>query len=226
MTRRRSASSVLRVVVGAPAAIVLIASCSYDWTFTPDGGTSGGIGIGSVGDASPPDDGGVVSTKDATTGDVVTSPPLGSCRTSAECGSNGTQYCHFADGSCGRNGTAGTCAFVEMACTTNPPGTPAICSCAGTTVDACSAALKGIDIDPSGTACAPVKTDTFACPGVAGGCARSRQYCLIKAGGAQQGSCIDIANCAQLGCQCPDVSATGCACQEPTAGVTMVTCAP
>jgi hypothetical protein len=223
---RSSLSSRGRALVGAPAAVLLVVGCSYDWTFKPDdaGGAHGGVGIGTVGDVDASSaDGSTIATADASTTDATTPPvPVTTCRTSSECGSG--KYCRFADGACGQSkapGTLGTCAFAEEACT--PPNqNTLVCACDGSKLAACTAALKGLDVDMSGRACA--NPATFACVGVQGGCTVDRQYCLVKKD-SQLGQCIDYVNCdVQTACQCQAVVGAGCTCAQPTAGAVTVTC--
>ena len=174
--------------------VIAVASCNYDWTFRPDGGTStptkdGGEPNEPLGDSAPP---------------TPPGPPVLCARGKEDCPPD--QYCYFSDRLCGTNVPTGECRLPSGDCKDVPA-----CACNGTTtLTDCEAQKNGVDVDTSGATCA---SGTFPC-GVTQ-CKLGAQACLSKATGEPQ--CID--DCAK----CPCAAYPACSC-EYIAGAVTVKC--
>jgi hypothetical protein len=198
---------VLAIAASTAGAILASAACSYDWTFTPDGGSTPATAEGSP---NPPTDApGEPPQKPL--------PPATPCKTSDQCGP--TELCHFTDGQCGRTATEGTCIALDDVCGAPKP---AGCACDGFPVtNACEAAKRRVDVDQSPTC----KEGLFECPNAPRPCKRKIEYCRTSRtpGGAK---CVELGACgAEPKCSaCPEFQTGGCTCSDSDPTAVVVTC--
>ena len=161
--------------------VIAVASCNYDWTYRPDGGTTPGTDKDAGADPNVPG--------------ADTGAPSTCARDKQDCPSG--QYCYFADRACGTISAIGECRRAGIDCKNI-----LACACDGTlgALTDCDAQSKGFDVDESGATC---KTGTFACGATP--CKSNAQACLTKSGG--EPSCIDCTKCpcpSYEFCKCDD----------------------
>lgn len=190
-----------RIAVALGLTLGALASCAYDWRFTPDGGAGDA-------DLPPPLDAGSDTPAEVGAdfdGGRESGVPQRSCGPEP-CGPE--MYCSYDGGTCGPSGPT----LAVGVCRSNTPcdSKSLRCGCDGTVADECSLHARGLDVDTTGTRC------KFKCGGTE--CFGGRQYCAMEGG---LGRCVD---CGPLACDCAAIAKPPCTCQTPRPWEPTVTC--
>lgn len=161
--------------------VFAVASCNYDWTYRPDGGTD----AAKDGGGDPNDPG--------------ADPGVGRpCTLDSPCSSG--QFCFFGDRSCGlASSKVGECVTSNVKCN----AMTLWCACdRASTLTACDAQSKGLDVDET-TAGGCNATTTFPCGSTA--CESKTQACVLKGVNGSCEPCTDGCKCFPS-CKCVDAS--------------------